>query len=69
MNSGARNNGRARQRRPWSRPRRPAGAKALAAAKTFHAPLAGRGEDNNHQPRPGQTPERPELDGDVPDSR
>ena len=44
------------QRWPRSRPKCPAGAKALAAAKVFHAPLAGRGDSD--QPPPGQTPEQ-----------
>ena len=46
--------------------RRPAGARALAAARVFHEPLAGRGWGNKPRPRPGQT-EPSELDDDVPE--
>ena len=54
----------ASQRWSRSRPKRPAGARALAAAKVFHAPLKGRGDKH---PQPGRKLERPELDDDVPE--
>ena len=57
----------ARQQMPRSRPAPPVSARALAAAEFFHAPLAGRGEDN-HQPRPGRVLERHELDDGAQES-
>ena len=50
------NTGLARRRWPRTRRGPPVSAKALAAAKAFHAPLGGR--DDVDQPQPGQTPEQ-----------
>ena len=64
--TGTRNPGpTSHRRRPRRHPGPPVSAKALAAAKTFHAPLAGRGDKNLS--RPGQTLELGELDDDEPE--
>ncbi len=65
---GTRKPGPVRWRWPRSPPRRLPSAKLIAAAKFFHAPLAGRGEDNNPRLRPGQTPEPAELGDDAPET-
>ena len=54
-----------RQQRPR---RRPASARALEAAKTFHAPLTGRGENVNRQSWPRRIPEPSELYDDAPET-
>lgn len=60
---GTRSPGPGRRLRPRSRQPRPASARALAAARVFHEPLTGRGDDR--LPRPGQMPEPAELHDDV----
>ncbi len=68
METATRDSALGRRRWPRSRPRRSASAKALARVLAYHAPLdLVLSEDHNHQPRPGQIPEPPKLDDDVPD--